>query len=559
MTANSTTQESDITTTPTNVPLSQPPWVKWLAIVGSVGLILMIGLWGWVLQTSSLGLLWKPPVDYPITAMFVGKQSPLMISLQTNLDRLEGLRETIITPSQRRSSHQQLIELEKQILKPFGLNYQDHIAPWLGDEITWAMTSTDYDRLPDNGLQPGYIVILSSRNHITSEEIIEKYWRGFPTTDTQSNEIYQGVKINYHPQSKIATGIVGKKYVILANHPQVLKNAINNAHSEKLSIISHPDYQNLTSRLSQGHIASAYLNLHNLKPLLDADLSPLDRSLGVTWQLKSSQLTTRILTLNSTSQSKLPQINQTQEIIKYIPKNSSLAIAGINLSNLDSQLSTIFPLSAKKITDRLFQSLNNLVNLDIQTRILPWVTGEYGLAIVANPKQENPDWVIVTQRTEPESADQFIQELDRLVAKQNYEVRPIPWEKYQVTGWTKLVTTSQSQTQLLAQVGGVHTTIGDYEILASSVPVLGQVLGGWGESIRQNSAFKSALNQLPPQSAGYIYFDWEEIQSLLSPYLKKTPLLSKLFSVTFNPLKHNTINTSVDGDGRTTTTIISAR
>jgi hypothetical protein len=43
-------------------------------------------------------------------------------------------------------------------------DYQREIAPWLGEEITLAMTAPDLDRNLRNGAESGYLAILSSRD-----------------------------------------------------------------------------------------------------------------------------------------------------------------------------------------------------------------------------------------------------------------------------------------------------------------------------------------------------------------------------------------------------------
>ena len=97
------------------------------------------------------------------------------------------------------------------------MDYQREIAPWLGEEITLAITDADLDRNTRNGLEPGYLAVLSSRNAKVSASKIQAWW------DKQRLEFdrYQGVKIGYNSRDRVASAMVADKYILFANRPKI--------------------------------------------------------------------------------------------------------------------------------------------------------------------------------------------------------------------------------------------------------------------------------------------------------------------------------------------------
>ncbi|XTZ12192.1 MAG: DUF3352 domain-containing protein, partial [cyanobacterium endosymbiont of Rhopalodia inflata] len=90
----------------------------------------------WIFGQGPLKLLPGGILREPITAVFIPKQAPVMVSLLVNPDRLESLAQYISFPQNRRKSHKEFLSLEKQLLSTTGLDYQTQIRPWLGEEIT---------------------------------------------------------------------------------------------------------------------------------------------------------------------------------------------------------------------------------------------------------------------------------------------------------------------------------------------------------------------------------------------------------------------------------------
>ncbi|HEY9845536.1 MAG TPA: DUF3352 domain-containing protein, partial [Candidatus Caenarcaniphilales bacterium] len=146
-------------------------------LITSVLALLLIGGsgWFWLAAHSPLKLL-SGKQSVPAAAMFVPRQAPVMGSLLVNPDRLVALRQAIGSPQARQRSRAELNQLKQKLLLRTGLDYQRDIQSWLGEELTFAITSLDIDR-QRQGLQPGYLLVLQSRDAARSRQCLELFWQ----------------------------------------------------------------------------------------------------------------------------------------------------------------------------------------------------------------------------------------------------------------------------------------------------------------------------------------------------------------------------------------------
>ncbi len=163
------------------------------------------------------------------------------------------------------------------LLANSGINYQKDIQPWLGEEITLAVTTPDIDRDDKNGLQPGYLMALATAQPEKSREFVDLLFSQRVLAGNQlAVEEYEGVKLIYdypelnQEQNKpkhikdlqpLASALVGNSFVLFANNLQVLRDAVNNVQAPDVNLLSSPQYQKAIQQLpKESHLATAFIN-----------------------------------------------------------------------------------------------------------------------------------------------------------------------------------------------------------------------------------------------------------------------------------------------------------
>jgi hypothetical protein len=168
-------------------------------IAGVLALLaLSAGGFYWLTTKTPLNLLAGGPTTTPAAAVFVSKEVPLLASMLVNPDRLEALRQVFASPEERSRSHAEFEQIKKSLLANTDLDYSRDIQPWIGDEITLAVTTPDFDRDRSNGQQTGFLLAVSSQNADRSQQFLTSYWQKQSRADkTVQSELYKGVQLNY--------------------------------------------------------------------------------------------------------------------------------------------------------------------------------------------------------------------------------------------------------------------------------------------------------------------------------------------------------------------------
>lgn len=574
-----------------------------LAIV--VGVLLLIGTGGffWLTSQNPLSLLQGVKDANPAAAMFVPRQAPVMVSLLVNPDRLESFRQAVARPEERRRTRTELAQLKQGLLANTGLNYEQDVQPWLGGEATLAITTLDIDRDPANGQQPGYLLVLASQSPQRSREFLQLFWQKQAIAGTDLMfEQYKGVKLIYgntpgngkrdtrgvsvpknsslfSTDSSLASAVVGDQFVLFANHPKVLRDAITNVQAPDLSLNSADIYTQSLEALAQPRIGLTFVNLPRLADWLsteansrgndraaqDAVVSRSNRSsrsiqtLAIALEIDRRGLLaeTALFSPDGDVASTPPVLSRPVGALQYIPATTPLSASGTNLEQLWSQLSQGLANygTVNQLVSQPLDALKTQVGLDLPNDIFQWVKDEYALAVLPSAVAEGKgignrgqgtgkrasrnlnskiqtlnglqtDWIFVAQRPSQDQALEAIDRLDAIAKDQGISIGSVQLGEHTVSAWTRLkadkLRKAIAPQTLQAEVVAVHTFVGNYEIFASSLAAMEQALKTANASLAKDSRFQQAIAPLASSNNGYLYLDWIASQPLLE---RRFPLL----------------------------------
>ncbi len=496
----------------------------------------------------------------PSAAIFVSKQAPIMVSLLVNPDRLEDLAQLVASSKERRKTKDELNQIKNSVLANINLDYEQDIKPWVGEEITVAVTSTDRDHDPSNGQQPGYLLAIATKDAQKSRDFVEllftkKAIAGANLVIEESN----GIRLlsnsprlpSDNKESGFAGAVVGDDFVLFANHPQVLKEAVNNVQAPDLNLTTSSQYQQALTQLSARKVGLAFLNYPSLSGEKQLNL-PTYESQIVALELNPQGLlaeTTVVAGLDQEILPSTPTLAQPAKALQYLPAAVNLAISGVDLkalpnSNLQQFWAQVSPsLSITKLVKSPLAELQNNWGLNLQNDIFSWVEGEYALG-----KLPNNDWIFVVEKTP--SAVEGIEKLNAIASTKELSITSLPIENQKVSAWTQLAPVAspaansiESSITLKAKVQGVHTTVDNYEVFTTSIAAMEQVLKvNKNGSLAANSQFIASTSALPQPNEGYVYIDWQENQAMVKRELPIISLLEVAGKPFFNNLRSLTIS-----------------
>ncbi|MDY6782332.1 MAG: DUF3352 domain-containing protein [Cyanobacteriota bacterium] len=538
------------------------------AILAGVALVLLLAAGGslyWILSKSPLPLLLTGVKDNPAAAVFIPKQAPVVVSLLANPERLETFVRSATPLRQRKRAQAELEQLQQGLLANTGADYNEDIQPWLGDELTFALTASDFDRDGDNGEQPGYLWVADSKDGDAAREFLQSYYAKDAIAGTSElvSEPYKGVNLIYRRNltdntTTSASAVVGDRFVLFANHPRILREALNNAQAVDLNLQRNPAYQKALSTLQGPRIGVSVIDLPALAGFVAKQPVPpeLQQTLTVGLALSRQGLIAKTALAGFKGDENVsPALSQPVKALELIPARAMAAAAGTDLQQQWEQVSTgVTPDSAPaQLLDRVVSRLNESLDIDVVEEIFSWARGEYAIALLPPAEENRPNWVFVAQKT-PE-AEAAIARFDTLARQRDLSVGNFTLGDRKIAVWTKLeASEEQPATRLEASVKGARTQTDDFVIFGSSLDGLGQALGDGDRSLLVKEEFKDAIALLPKQNDGYVYLDWTQSESLFEKNIPLFPIVEFAGQPLFRNLRSLVLssNGKENGIGRAT-------
>ena len=520
-------------------------------------LLTAIGGCSWVVAQSPFNLS-RGSQTTPAAAMFVPKQAPVMASLLVNPDRLEASGS-----SERRKLLKQINQLKTSLLANTGLDYQRDIQPWLGDEITLAVTTVDIDHNSDNGRQAGYLMALATKDADKSREFLQLLFSNRSLAGTEFVvEKYKGVGLL--EEKELSGAVVGDRFVLFANHPKVLRDAINNVQASELNITSSSQYQQALTQLPPSHIGVTFLNLPNVAAWRGLELkAQIYESQLIALELDRQGLLAEMTLFAAPNQEISPPASvlpQPVGALQYIPSATGFSISGSDLSHLrNTDLNQLWTQVSTRLSGSGYDAISRLTTqplaaisarwgIDLPQDIFSWVQGEYALGLVRHADQTAYDWIFVAEKSD--AADQGVSRLDAIAQQQGLNITSLSMGNQKILAWTQLTTAPTSSFDsdresitLKAKVQGVHATVGKYEIFTTSVEAMDEALKASSSgSLVDNPQFQASINAIPRPNEGYVYLDWTASQEILEHQLPILKLLEVAGKPFFSNLRSLTIS-----------------
>jgi hypothetical protein len=569
------------------------------ALVAFAGALVIVGLglFAGLTLNSPLALIESGGRDMPAALQFVPKQSPLVASALVRPDRLSDLWQYLAAPSLRKTAQQDIRQLEQAFLAGTDLTYRRDIAPWLGDEITAAVVSLDLDQDAANGRQAGYLVALSCADSQAAKAMLELFWQNRAIAgDALTFEDFSGTRLIYaqaRPAGKatqaatavasgldqLATALVANRFVLVANHPQVLRQAVTAAQSSDLNLQADSRYRQALQALPKKRIGLLAFTVPPEIPGQTPAATDISseawpslelETLGqpgetVDWGLMSLTLARQgiladvalLATRGHQLEPRPIARGRAFDLAEKLPADLAMAATG---QNLEAMRTTLQPLIAayanygggvNPLADRLGPDLAKQV-IDV---LQQGVQKGYGLGLqLKTPPSQGLDWTLIAEHTPAIEAS--LQQLTDLAQNQGLSTGTLPIDSQAVTVWTSLSLASDSRganptpaTEIITQVAGLHTQIADYDVLATSPRMMEAVLANGDANGRQPVRWKSWSGLLAQPNEGYVYLNWPALESGLSRQDKQFRWLT----VTAKPFLKHLRTVTLTSYGRTET------
>ncbi len=515
-----------------------------------------IGFW-WLTSQNPRSLLTRGGQPEPVAAQFVPQRAPLMLSLLARPDEIWQLRQ-LLTPANRRFAARKEWQSLKLTLEEWvGWNYDADVRPWLGREITLAVTTADQDRDASNGDQAGYLAVLGCRDAEKAREALHLLWQnraiagqklifdtvsGVPliydqaTLPMETSGLVGGKSSNLG-LATLATAMVGDRYVLLANHPQVLREAIATFQAPDVSLAKTAAYREALRTLPPQRIGWLYTNGTPLMTWLGLEATPEEPLPPVSPGRRAAAMFISFraipgglvgdVALSPTAGQTFPATSTPQTtiapVLNLLPPDLLLATTGTQLGRLLQSLQENvggYDLTRRSLA--AFLTALSLPTNSLPPEMLTAAQGNYGLGVLSAPESA---WVLLS---EVNTARSF-EAMDALAQQQGLTVSHIQLGNQDVTVWTRLslARSLPSRTiDLNTEVMGLHTYLNGYEVLSNSLAGLQAVLQQTAPSdTLQQVLAAPPLSLLSADNGTTLYVNWPALVPRLTQHLPWLKLL----------------------------------
>ena len=501
-----------------------------LGLLAFAFVLLLAGGGGFVYLTANSPLALLFGGDRPIAAAtaFVPADSSVTFSLLTKPEKLVTLQQAIAAPEQRQQVRREADRLKQSLLKNAGLDYDQDIQPWIGNELTFAVADADLDLDPSNGEQPGYLLAIeiASDKQQQAREFLQLFWqRQTLKGRLPKSEQTSGVRVLYSTAENAesltaATALVGDAFILFANDLRVLHRSIHVAQTAA-NLAQNRAYRQAVAQLPESRLGLAYLDVAALR-----GKAPVHSFIAVGLSANKAGITADVqfvgMPQTELGRSPANSNRDTTKTLNFLPADSAVAITGQDLSQLARSLAAA-NLSGNGLPD--------LLRLG-EPALWDWASESYALGQLDG----DGDWILVALRDA-----EGVAQLDKAAIAQGYSAVPVVMGEDEAIAWTRFKARSQRRTSssLETEILGLHlqqnTEQGEYEIFASSLSAMESALLAPQNSLLTSARFTQAIAFLPQPNSDYFYADWQAIASALS---RNFPIFSRLESAARPLLSH---------------------
>lgn len=536
-----------------------------LITLGAAVLLIGVGAGAYWILTRR-GVL---PGDLPTGANVVPDEALMAISISTDEGQWRALR-SFGTPATQASFDQNLANLRDRILTANGLNYEQDIEPWVGDEVTIAFmptadaaegtapnaapeaadpnpdlgseddesadaetedSATDEPSAPENfgdgnlaeldDSQP-LVIVLPIADPLKAQEILGN---SELTKDSTSRE-YKGVEVQEftaEDSTAYSAAVFDTNYVVLTTDQQAIEATIDTFKGEE-SIAQIAGYRNAFNQIQTDDlVARLYVNVpaataiaaqNSNQPVSPESLSTFqnNQGLAISVGLKSNGVRfAGIAWLPQDSEFTYEVTNTVGQIPELLPSDTLAMVSGSNLKQLWQDYAR--SAASRPLTplhpESIRTTFESTTGLNLEADLLDWADGEFSLSLlpIAAPESDDPS----TQPLATVAPVIIVQPSDRALAEQTFEkLDEVLSSRYRFQVEPTEMD-GQSVVNWVSPFGALTLTRGWLEgnqvFLAIGPTAAQRILAQPSPSLAESQPYKTVMLDSPDSNNGHFYVD----------------------------------------------------
>ena len=381
----------------------------------------------------------------------------LSISISTEPERWQKFTEFGI-PTSRAVFEKQLTKFQTDFLTSYGYDYRRDIQPWIGKQILIGYLNNP-GATPSKPAQlkiptQQTIAILPIADRGAAQKVAQQHQTPIDANLVETS--YKGIVIR---EFRLKAGTMAiailDNFMVISTDRAGLQRVIDTQQNGK-SLLTVPGYTKALTEIEIDRpFARIYANIPvatavaaaNSPQTLAADkLATAQNQQGIAANatLETEGIAWKgISWLKPTTKQKLVVENQGQNFAANLPANTLVMLSGGNLQRLWQDYvrsADTNPLAPFQPQD-LVKNLTSLTGLELESEILNWSKGAFGVAMIPKPDKIDTEFgaglVMLQQSNDRSAADKAFAKLDTTMSqKQAFKIANIKLGGKDVINWT---------------------------------------------------------------------------------------------------------------------------
>ena len=380
----------------------------------------------------------------------------LSVSISTEPERWQKFTEFGI-PTSRAVFEKQLTKFQTDFLTSYGYDYRRDIQPWIGKQILigylnnpGATPSQPALKIPTQQT----IAILPIVDRAAAQKVAQQHQTPIDANLVETS--YKGIAIREFRRKAGTMAIaILDNFMVIATDRAGLQRVIDTQQNGK-SLLTVPGYTKALTEIEIDRpFARIYANIPvatavaaaNSPQTLAADklaTAQIQQGIAANATLEAEGIAWKgISWLKPTTKQKLVVENQGQNFAANLPANTLVMLSGGNLQRLWQDYvrsADTNPLAPIQPQD-LVKNLTSLTGLELESEILNWSKGAFGVAMIPKPDKIDTEFgaglVMFQQSNDRSAADKAFAKLDTTMSqKQAFKIAQTKLGGNDVINWT---------------------------------------------------------------------------------------------------------------------------
>ncbi len=381
----------------------------------------------------------------------------LSISISTEPERWQKFTEFGI-PTSRAVFEKQLTKFQTDFLTSYGYDYRRDIQPWIGKQILIGYLNNP-GATPSKPAQlkiptQQTIAILPIADRGAAQKVAQQHQTPIDANLVETS--YKGIVIREFRRKAGTMAIaILDNFMVIATDRAGLQRVIDTQQNGK-SLLTVPGYTKALTEIEIDRpFARIYANIPvatavaatNSPQTLAADklaTAQIQQGIAANATLETEGIAWKgISWLKPTTKQKLVVENKGQNFAANLPANTLVMLSGGNLQRLWQDYvrsADTNPLAPFQPQD-LVKNLTSLTGLELESEILNWSKGAFGVAMIPKPDKIDTEFgaglVMLQQSTDRSAADKAFAKLDTTMSqKQAFKIAQTKLGGKDVINWT---------------------------------------------------------------------------------------------------------------------------